>query len=571
MGPRRQRHATRPTPARRPTTSHSLHHRRRPSRSACGSPTTAARPATTTSPVTVNSGGVSNYSDAVLGTPGLVHYWRLGETRGTTFADSVGTSPATDQRRRRPSASPGGVADDPDTAAPLRRRQRRRRAPRSTSPAPTQITVEFWLKWTPTPTTTAWRWSSRHNFNDNAGGFLIDPNAPQLGGTFGVGIGSGASRNTAFFARPTAGAWHHYAFVLDTSGAGRAADHPLRRRPSRSPTPSSTAAPAPAPSPTRRSTSCRAPASGLFGAGDLDEVAIYDRALSAAHDRRALRQRRHQPPPEARFTATPTRSEARRDGHLQRLGLERSRRLDRQVRMGPRRQRHLRDQHRHRRRRRRKTYATDGPVDVSLRVTDNQTGTDTATHTVTVARQPGSDRLLHGHAEPGRASARPTQLRRLRLQRPRRHDRQIRMGPRRQRHLRDRHRRRRRPPRHAYAATRHDVNVGLRVTDNGGTTVDGRRCPVTRQLAAASATTATPCSTPPGLRRLLAPGRDHRPDASPTATAPARPRPRRRRPSASPAASPATPTRRSASTASTTPPAPRRPLRHNQRSRSSSG
>ena len=54
------------------------------------------------------------------------------------------------------------------------------------------------------------------NFNDNAGGFLVDPNAPQNGGTFGVGIGSRRTRNNVFFTRPRAGQWHHYAFVLDT-------------------------------------------------------------------------------------------------------------------------------------------------------------------------------------------------------------------------------------------------------------------------------------------------------------------------------------------------------------------
>ncbi len=50
------------------------------------------------------------------------------------------------------------------------------------------------------------------------------------------------------------------------------------------------------------------------------------------------------------------------------------------------------------------------------------------------------DSVLHGDAEP-RGQRRKRDLQRLRLQRPRRHDRQIRMGPRRQRQLRDQHRR----------------------------------------------------------------------------------------------------------------------------------
>ncbi|HXA53876.1 MAG TPA: PKD domain-containing protein [Solirubrobacteraceae bacterium] len=64
------------------------------------------------------------------------------------------------------------------------------------------------------------------NFNEYPGGFLIDPDAA---GTerFGVGIGEGSSRNTVYFARPSAGVWHYYAFVIDsksysTDGGGSA-------------------------------------------------------------------------------------------------------------------------------------------------------------------------------------------------------------------------------------------------------------------------------------------------------------------------------------------------------------
>ena len=182
------------------------------------------------------------------------------------------------------------------------------------------------------------------NFNGNAGGFLVDPNAAQDGGNFGVGIGRGDSRNNAYFTRPSAGQWHHYALVLDTtapaatqitpyvdgqpvsyekadSGTGRrqlrqldALLHVARRR-------------------------------LLFGAGDLDEVAIYNRALSAAtiaeHYSSSGTNRR----PNAAFTDLAEPGPARPDGHLQRLRLERPGRHDRQVRVGPRRQRQLRDRH----------------------------------------------------------------------------------------------------------------------------------------------------------------------------------------------------------------------------------
>ena len=53
---------------------------------------------TTTVPVQVRS----PYQASVLGTAGLVDYWRLGETSGTTFADSVGGANADHVQRGQP-------------------------------------------------------------------------------------------------------------------------------------------------------------------------------------------------------------------------------------------------------------------------------------------------------------------------------------------------------------------------------------------------------------------------------------------------------------------------------------
>ena len=93
-----------------------------------------------------------------------------------------------------------------------------------------KLTVEFWLKWNAYANDDRLAMEFTANFNDNAGGFLVDPNAPQSGGKFGVGDRHRRSRNNVYFARPSAGAWHHYAFVIDTTAPGRDADHPLRRR-----------------------------------------------------------------------------------------------------------------------------------------------------------------------------------------------------------------------------------------------------------------------------------------------------------------------------------------------------
>ena len=93
-------------------------------------------------------------------------------------------------------------------------------------------------------------------------------------------------------------------------------------------------------SPTRRCTSCRAQAASLFGAGDLDEVAVYNRALSAATIAEHYALVRHQPPPDRRASRSRrTRRRSTRRSPSDATGSTRPRRHDRQVRVGPRRQR----------------------------------------------------------------------------------------------------------------------------------------------------------------------------------------------------------------------------------------
>ena len=158
------------------------------------------------------------------------------------------------------------------------------------------------------------------------------------------GIGSGAARNNVFFTRPSAGAWHHYAFVLDTTAPAANQITALRRRPGGGLHEDRHGHGAGQ----LRQLDAVLHVAGrqpLFGAGDLDEVAIYNRALSAATI--AAHFGGNAQPPTSSFTATPNPAQTGQTVTLQRLGLERSRRHDRQVRVGPRRQRHLRDRHRH--------------------------------------------------------------------------------------------------------------------------------------------------------------------------------------------------------------------------------
>jgi len=339
--------------------------------------------ATTTQSLKINNGGVSSYGDAVLDTAGLIHYWRLGETAGPAFADTKGTTPATASGGVT-FGVPGGVAGDPNPAARFDGVTGTARTNVDMSSLST-ITVEFWLNWDAFTDDDSLAMEFTDNFNQNGGGFLIDPNAPQQAGKFGVAIGMAGSRNNAFFARPSAGVWHHYAFVLDTTapaateiipyvdgqavtytkmdsgtGAGKFANAALNFM-SRG-------------------------GLGLFGRGALDEVAIYDRALSPAtiaeHYASFGTNRR----PIARFTMTPNpvklsqavtfdgSTSSDPDGTIVKYewDLDGNGTYELDSGSNPRVTR---------------GYSTAGPVAIHLRVTDNLTGTDTETGTLNVGDQ----------------------------------------------------------------------------------------------------------------------------------------------------------------------------------------
>jgi hypothetical protein len=234
--------------------------------------------ATSSAPLTTNSGGVSNYGDAILDTPGLVSYWRMGETGGPTFADSKGTSHAT--ATSATFGVPGGVAGDPNTAAAFDGTTSTARAAVDLS-STRQLTVEFWLKWKGYTGDDHLAMEFTDNFNGSDGGFVVDPDAPQFGGKFGVGLGRFESRNNVFFDRPSAGQWHHYAFVMDTtaSAASQITPYVDGRAVPYSKLDSGTGAGSFA---NANLWFMSRGGASLFGAGDLDEVAVYNRALPAS-------------------------------------------------------------------------------------------------------------------------------------------------------------------------------------------------------------------------------------------------------------------------------------------------
>jgi hypothetical protein len=80
------------------------------------------------------------------------------------------------------------------------------------------LTVSFWMKWNAFANDDKLAMelgAGANGYNDGTTGFIIDPNSSMGGGPFEVGFRGDGGHNHALFARPSAGVWHHYAFVLN--------------------------------------------------------------------------------------------------------------------------------------------------------------------------------------------------------------------------------------------------------------------------------------------------------------------------------------------------------------------
>ena len=264
---------------------------------------------TATISVTVLSQGVSRYSDAVLATSNLLHYYELNESTGPTIADSKGSDPGT--LGGATFGVPGAVNGDPSTAVsfagngdPFEGQAGSYGAIPMNLSSQSEITVEFWLKWNAYGNNDALAMEFTPNYNENVGGFIVDPDSASFGGTFAVGIGTGGTRNTVFFARPSAGVWHHYALVMNTSAPAATEITPyVDGQPvSYQKESSTTGAGAFANSTlylfSRDGTS-------LFGSGSLDDLAIYGGELNASTIQEHFDSNGPEPRPVAAFTASP--------------------------------------------------------------------------------------------------------------------------------------------------------------------------------------------------------------------------------------------------------------------------
>ena len=214
-----------------------------------------------------------------LGDPGLIDYWRLGETSGTTLADGVGGAPqralnGVDARRRRPpdprSRTLGLSFDGTNDAAS---------APLNLS-GTSKLTIEFWLKWTSYANNDEARVRVHLELQQHQRRL---PDQSQLQhlkrpvrSRRSVAVPP-ATAPTSRGPRPASGTTTR---SCSTRPRRRPADHPLRRRQSGRVTKGTSGTGAGNFANSTLNFMSRN-GSSLFGKGSLDEVAIYDQALTA--------------------------------------------------------------------------------------------------------------------------------------------------------------------------------------------------------------------------------------------------------------------------------------------------
>ena len=219
------------------------------------------------------------YAQAVLGTSGVINYWRMGDPVGSNvFADAEGSATASAQGGVT-QGQPGAIASDSTTSTSFDGSTGAALSPLDLS-SDTQLTVEFWMKWSGYANNDSLALEFTPNFNNNPGGFLVDPNAGEQGGQFGIGIGSGSSRNNVYFPRPSANAWHYYAFVINT--AAPAATQIIPYVDGQPVAYTKTAAGTGAgPFATSTLYWFSRDANSLFGAGGMQDLALYNQMLGA--------------------------------------------------------------------------------------------------------------------------------------------------------------------------------------------------------------------------------------------------------------------------------------------------
>jgi hypothetical protein len=199
----------------------------------------------------------SAYRDAVLATPGLVSYWRLGERAGAVAVDEKGTNAGT-YSGAFTLGNPGALTGDPDTAAGFDGVTGDMTA--ATGALGTAATLEGWFDW---------RAGVAVMRDHTAGGGWIL--AYDNGGGLSYRVG-GTTFNTGRTVGSVRGAWHHVAVTKNSSAVSLYLDGALVH----SATGAGAAVPVMPWHIMRNGTFAQ------YAQGTADEVAVYTQALPAS-------------------------------------------------------------------------------------------------------------------------------------------------------------------------------------------------------------------------------------------------------------------------------------------------
>ncbi len=239
---------------------------------------TLGETATVSHTITVGA-ALGQYEQAVEETAGLSHFWPMGESSGSSFADAIDGANAS-LAGGVTLGEPGGLVGDSATSASFDGSSGAAQANVDLS-GTHELTVEFWMKWSTYGSDDRLALEFTPNFNEHVGGFLVDPDATP-GSDFAVSVGKGSlsTANTVFFERPSAGAWHYYAFVIDTEAPGETEITPYVDGHTVAYTKSESDPGAGAFANSTLYWMSR-DASTLFGAGSMQDLALYETTLSS--------------------------------------------------------------------------------------------------------------------------------------------------------------------------------------------------------------------------------------------------------------------------------------------------
>jgi sugar lactone lactonase YvrE len=233
--------------------------------------------ATVSHTITV-SAALGQYEQAVEDTSGLAHFWPMNESSGSTLADVFDGANATTSGGVT-LGGPGGLVEDSSTSTAFDGSTGAAQANVNLS-GTHELTIEFWMKWHAYGADDKLALEFTPNFNSNPGGFLVDPDATP-GSDFSVAIESGGYYNNVLFERPSAETWHYYTFVIDTEASGESEitpyvdGHAVSYTKAASDTITGNFASSTLYWMSRD-------ASELFGKGSMQDLALYDTALSAS-------------------------------------------------------------------------------------------------------------------------------------------------------------------------------------------------------------------------------------------------------------------------------------------------